>query len=283
MGNAEVYYFSGTGNSYAVAGDIAERINGKLISIASVSGKETIRIGSDITGIVFPVYFGSNDIHIPLIVNRFISKLENVESRYIFSVCTFGGGIDTALEKVNSLLKAKGGKLSAGFGVHMPQNAFKKPFDFRMIKFRKWEKKRDRISEIIKNKKCSAFEKNSLCFNLIKRFFELFVNLPRAEKRGVAKCAGLSEDLPFDKLILSTDNSYSADEKCSGCGICEKVCPVDNIKMTDNKPAWQNHCENCLACFNWCPQHAVTGGIPGRYHYLNPYVSISGFIKQDEG
>lgn len=281
MENAEVYYFSGTGNSYVVARDIAEKINGKLISIASVSKNESVRINSDIAGIIFPVYFGSNDIHIPLIVNRFISKLENINSRYIFSICTFGGGIDTTLEKVNRLLETKGGKLSAGFGVHMPQNAFKKPFDFKQVKFGKWEKKRERISEIIANKRSNAFEKNSLCFNLIKRVFEFFVNLPRAEKRSVAKCAGLGENLPFDKIILCTDNSYSVNEKCNGCGICEKVCPVDNIKMTENKPAWQNHCENCLACYNWCPQHAITGGIPGNYHYLNPNVRISDFVIKD--
>ena len=280
MEKAEIYYFSGTGNSYAAARDIADLINGKLISIASVSEIESIKINSDIAGIVFPVYFGSNDIHIPLIVNRFISKLENIDSKYIFSVCTYGGGVDNTFDKVNGLLKMKGGELSAGFGVHMPQNAFRKPFDNKKRKYRQWKKKSEKISEIVKQKKSCAFEKNGLVFSLIKRFFELFINLPRAEKRGIAKCAGLSESLPFRELMLSTDNSYTANEKCNGCGICVRICPADNIIMAENNPEWQNHCENCLACHNWCPQHAIQGGIAGDYYYLNPYVKISDFTDR---
>lgn len=39
----EVYYFSGTGNSLAVARDIAEQTRGKLISISSVINRESIQ------------------------------------------------------------------------------------------------------------------------------------------------------------------------------------------------------------------------------------------------
>jgi flavodoxin len=42
VSKVEVYYFSGTGNSLAVARDIAEKIKGKLISIPSVMEKEKI-------------------------------------------------------------------------------------------------------------------------------------------------------------------------------------------------------------------------------------------------
>ena len=38
----EIYYFSGTGNSFAVARDIAESINVKLIPVASVLNKGII-------------------------------------------------------------------------------------------------------------------------------------------------------------------------------------------------------------------------------------------------
>ncbi len=41
--SVDVYYFSGTGNSLAVARDIAEKTNGKLISIPSVMSKDRIR------------------------------------------------------------------------------------------------------------------------------------------------------------------------------------------------------------------------------------------------
>lgn len=52
----EIYYFTGTGNSLAVARDIAGKTNGKLISISSVIDKESIKTDADSIGIVFPAY-----------------------------------------------------------------------------------------------------------------------------------------------------------------------------------------------------------------------------------
>ena len=75
----------------------------------------------------------------------------------------------------------------------------------------------------------------------------------------------------FDDAVRLTDHSYHVDERCDGCGICAKVCPVANIEITDEKPVWLHHCESCLACFVWCPQKAVYGGILSgkseRYHH----------------
>jgi len=57
MNKIEIYYFSGTGNSLVVARDIAEKMNGNLISIPSVMDKESITTDADVIGIVFPVYY----------------------------------------------------------------------------------------------------------------------------------------------------------------------------------------------------------------------------------
>ncbi|MHB1377223.1 MAG: hypothetical protein ACYCXB_07365 [Candidatus Humimicrobiaceae bacterium] len=54
--NTEIYYFSGTGNSLAVARDITKKADGKLISIFSVLDKKSINTDADTLGIVFPVY-----------------------------------------------------------------------------------------------------------------------------------------------------------------------------------------------------------------------------------
>ena len=51
----EIYYFSGTGNSLVVAKDVAEKNNGKLVSIPSLMNKKSIKTEADVIGFVFPI------------------------------------------------------------------------------------------------------------------------------------------------------------------------------------------------------------------------------------
>ncbi len=156
--STEIYYFSGTGNSLAVARDLAEKMNGKLISIPSVIDQESITTGADVIGIVFPVYYvGLN--HIPLIVKRFVMKLENISTKYIFAVCTYGGGFGPTLKILDETVRSRGGRLAAGFGVHMPQNASDKPLENKEKLFDAWKKKKlIAIHEYVNAKKTGRFE-----------------------------------------------------------------------------------------------------------------------------
>lgn len=86
----EVYYFSGTGNSLAVARNIAGQAGGTLISLPSVTDQPEIKTEAEAVGIVFPSYLAQLN-GVPLIVERFVRKLEDPGSKYIFAVCTCGG------------------------------------------------------------------------------------------------------------------------------------------------------------------------------------------------
>ena len=47
-------------------------------------------------------------------------------------------------------------------------------------------------------------------------------------------------------------------EKCTGCGICARSCPVQAIQMTDSRPETDYRlCINCLCCNESCPEGAV--------------------------
>jgi len=69
--------------------------------------------------------------------------------------------------------------------------------------------------------------------------------------------------------------------KCISCKICEKICPVDNIKMIDGKPSWNWHCEFCMACIQWCPAKAIECGskTSKRKQYRHPNIKIADMIN----
>jgi flavodoxin len=124
--STKIYYFSGTGNSLVTARNIAEKTNGKLISIPSVMDKESIKTDADAIGIVFPVYHGD----IPFIIRRFITKMENMDKKYIFGICTYGDSPGLSIKYLDEMIKSHGGKLAAGFAVNMPYNYITPSFSF---------------------------------------------------------------------------------------------------------------------------------------------------------
>ena len=47
-------------------------------------------------------------------------------------------------------------------------------------------------------------------------------------------------------------------EKCTGCGICVDVCPVEAIRLENGKAVVGEECIGCGACEAECPQAAIT-------------------------
>ncbi len=48
-------------------------------------------------------------------------------------------------------------------------------------------------------------------------------------------------------------------EKCTGCGDCIEVCPVEALKLEDEKSVCdEDECTDCLACVDECPEEAIT-------------------------
>ncbi|MBU7044046.1 MAG: 4Fe-4S binding protein [Theionarchaea archaeon] len=271
---AVVYYFSGTGNSLVVARDIGENIQAQLIPIASQQEKKVIDPHADIMGIVFPVYYNG----LPLIIRRFAERLDNIGNTYIFAVCTYGGGTGDSLTTLRTIIRSRGGKLSAQYGVHMPQNAFCKPWEDHEEIFTKEKKKIKIISNNTIMRKKELFFSDILSYMLL---FPLHIFFKYISKKGLATLSDSSLQMPMEKLIHRADSSFGATDSCTGCGMCSDICPVDNIRIVDSRPAWQHHCENCLACYTWCPHRAIHGEIPQEeYYYHHPEITFSDIAHQ---
>jgi len=258
---AEVYYFTGTGNSLKVAKDIAREIDGELISIPKALSQGTIKINANVAVIVFPVYMWG----IPLIIERFVKSIENLNEKPLYAIVTYGGMPAATIHIFEKTLEQYGGKLAAGFAVHMPGNytpLYGAVAEERQKKlFDKWNKKCKIIAEYIKANKEGKKETNNALINFI--FSNVFYNLSV-------------------KHIHGMDKDFWVDEKCNQCGVCQKVCPVANIALNNEKPAWKGRCEQCLACLQWCSQQAIQFGkkTVARKRYHHPEVELRDILNQ---
>ncbi|KJS22005.1 MAG: hypothetical protein VR72_07905 [Clostridiaceae bacterium BRH_c20a] len=287
----KIFYFSGTGNSYVVAKDIAKKVKADLISIPKVINMDRMQVDADSIGIVFPSYLAPLS-GIPLIVERFVKKIANIESIHIFAVCTCGGyecvNALPSLNKLKQIIRSCGGKLSAEYSTRLPMNNL--DYDHIPIPI-------NRDQQVIINK--SKTKIDDICYRIIKKrstkykiakilFNLLMTPLYKMMRQSVINALKEKAKEPMDtkltyfELIPLTDKSIIVDKKCNGCGTCVKVCPVNNIKIVDNKPQLQHKCEMCFACDEWCPYNAIhhwsrSKGV--KYHHPEVKISDMFYVK----
>ena len=238
--------------------------------------EESFKLEADVIGLVFPVFYATNDCGIPLIVARFIKKLENLSSKYIFAVCTCGYMPGTTIKNLRKTIESRGGKLAAGFTVRMSSKNLNERKQQKTRVNRK--KKLEAICEYVNAQREGKFETRGSLRKIVLaplRALEKPIFMHRYKKLSNTSRKSFSELIPL------ADASFRTNEKCTGCGTCARVCPVNNIKMVDGKPVWLHHCENCYACYGWCPQNAICGDIVDYNDwYHHPEVKLTDMLKR---
>ena len=259
----KIYYFTGTGNSLLAAKIIAQKLGDtELIPIASLRVEKSVKATGERIGIVFPVY----DFGLPLIVREFVKKLEFDGQPYIFAVVTMGGLAAATLPYLNKMLKAKGKSLAVGFALRMPDNYTPlhgaSATDDITKSIAKAESGLAKIGEILTAKAKAKIQRNNPLTNAI---FTGFL-------------------YKFIDKFQEADKNFWVEDSCTSCGSCEKVCPVDNIKLENGKPTWLHHCEQCVACLQYCPAEAIQFGktTKGRRRYQCPQIKVEEIIGQKQ-
>ncbi len=234
-----IYYFSGRGNSLKTALDVSQRLDHSVLFPMRDGTICSAGPNADTIGIFTPVI----DMGIPAYVLNFVDRLQVANKQaYIYAAVTNGGMPAAAMKQIRKCFEKKGLTLSAEFLVK---------FGAEWSASEEWQKHIDGITEIIRQKqiqKCTLSWKDKV----------------------------LTAANPLAKLLIpSEDKKFMVGENCTGCGTCEKICPVKNIRLTDGKPEWLHSCEQCAACFSWCPQEAITGtNLAARTRFTNPEITL---------
>jgi ferredoxin len=257
-----VYFYSGTGNSLAVAKKL-EDAGADVHSISfeyqkmQESQENHIICKASKIGFVIPTYY----LGLPRIVHEFIKALDIRNADYIYVVATMGGNIKGGIiRQIKALIKEKNYALDMGCYVQMPMNDFTfakvdEP-DRQKILLEKSEK---RIQDVVK------------IVQIEKKHFDFEPLGFMAKKRNA----------PFCENARTSDYKFSVTEACTGCDICSGMCSTGNIKIIDKRPQWQHGCQMCLACFHSCPEQAILydGKGKGIPHYHHPNYSLAEKVK----
>ena len=260
----KIYWFSGTGNTYYLAKEFAKLFPGaELISIASLDRSEDVVFDAELTGIFFPVYcFG-----IPGIISKFLDRIQPIQdqgSRFVYAICTSGGYPGAALPLVEDTLQSKNIDLNSCFHIRMISNyiPLSEPPDEKKMEavFAKAERAL-RIAAIAVKKRKRTRPLRVFPFDTFLKF---------VARRAVA-------------TLEASDAAFHLDpDKCTGCGLCSRICPASNISLDkEEHPVWHHHCEQCMACLQWCPGQAILyKDLPGnRRHYHHPKVAAKELLR----
>lgn len=251
-----ILYFSGTGNSLAIARQLAERLNERLMSFAEA-------IGQDLTnekriGLVLPTYW----LDAPLAVKALIPRIVFPKDAYTFVVITCGAQTNNAVWTVRRLLKQQGVKVDYCHKIRVPDTsalAFGRNPNNQVWKFEKFASRLEMIANDL------AAEKHRLHFAGFDPFGWLFNAGPLAKK-----------SYRLTTPVVNTD-------KCVGCNTCVRVCPQENIVLSDMKAHIGDNCTLCLGCVHFCPQQAVeVGNRPTQkdYQYHHPQVKLKDMLRR---
>ncbi len=251
-----LFYFTATGNSLHVA----RQLDQKLVSIPQILKQDKLVFEDETIGVVWPVFAGEP----PKIVLDFLKKA-TFKTDYFYMIITYGKDATDSPEFIYAKAKEFGLNIDYIHTVWMVDN---------------YLPTLDMAEELTLTKTTDQDIAQALADIKNRKKF-----IPQAEQSQIdfharmAKIFGEHPELINGEQITVTD-------KCVGCGICAKVCPVGRFYIEDDfaKRAL-NTCEFCLACAQNCPQKAIIMAMPEKNQnarFRNENVTLQDIINSNQ-
>ncbi|RXE58160.1 EFR1 family ferrodoxin [Acetivibrio mesophilus] len=233
-----ILYFSATGNTEYVARAIKDEFANNNIpcdmyEVSKNSGFEDkydfYVFGAPIYAEMFPPFYTEW-------VKKHITK-GNGRKCIVFSTQanTIACGPSTFAKELNKI----------GFEVVIEDNVLM-PNNYYLVMFRKFTEQQ--VNDTLKKSK-------DLARTLVDRFIKHENQLINAKAREIwAK--------PVFKLFLLWSRKWAKKSlvadmgKCTRCGLCQKQCPVNNIKVNKDSITFFENCVSCQRCVHKCPANA---------------------------
>ncbi|MCX6648538.1 MAG: EFR1 family ferrodoxin [Candidatus Bathyarchaeota archaeon] len=235
MEHADIYYFSGTGNTLLACREIAAtlRERGVEAKLHPIERSDPAAVDPGHTlGIGFPT---AAAVTYPIVLD-FLHRLPPGGGAGAFAITTLGGGSLGILDHTRGILAEKGYTPLGAKEIHMPFNTLIRRYDP--------EKTRRQVEKGLESTR-------RLAVDLAEgdaRWGRIPI-IPDLAARALANRRAWNF---FGRLTPV----HRDEKKCTGCRLCERICPARAMRA-DVRPENLEGCQLCLRCVSYCPAEAL--------------------------
>ena len=248
--SVDIYFFSGTGNTYLAAKKIAETFekNGRGVKLLPIEKSDPLKVDlSKSIGLGFTIACWNT---YPF-VRKFFESLPEAQGTEIFIFTTMGDSSLKMAANTGAVLQRKGYSVIGTKGFNMPNNFIAvQPDKNNKAKIQKAYLKIESYALDILNGIAKPEKTN---------FFLKFVY---AVTKFITNAWNWKISQKLMKLKLDKN-------KCLKCGLCAKICPVKNISGDEYPVFGISKCQFCLRCASYCPSQAI-----GKFFILKTYRAL---------
>lgn len=244
-----ILYFSGTGNSAHIAESLGQKLDDQVIDLFSYI--KANKKGDFYSKKTFVIVSPTHGRRAPRFFTNYLKKCKFSGNKDLYYVLNYGSECGNAYKYIKKDIESLGLNFKGLFGIRMPEN-------YIML----FELDTDQVNQKIAKEAEGE----------ITKLADLILANKDIEKGKISLMDRILSSLVnsvFFKFIVK-DKKFYYTEKCIKCGLCAKVCPLNNIDYKDGHPIRKGNCTHCAACISKCPTAAIEYGKKtlGKKRYL---------------